>query len=144
MDTHLTALDRVLKALADPTRVRVLGLLSGGEVCVCHIYESLGVPQPKASRHLAYLRRAKLVETTKRGLWVYYRLAPHSDRLIQTVVDAVHHFAANSPATRRDAVRLEKRTGCCVPGAEAPVLHDDRTTTASDERANPVKPIAMR
>jgi ArsR family transcriptional regulator len=130
MNKHLTELDRVLKALADPTRVRVLGLLRGGEVCVCHIYESLGVPQPKASRHLAYLRRAKLVEATKRGLWVYYRLAPHSDRLIQAVVDAVHHFTSHSPATRRDAVRLEKRTGCCVAPGVAPSLDDGRTTTA--------------
>jgi ArsR family transcriptional regulator len=120
MNRQLTALDRVLKALADPTRVRVLGLLRGGEVCVCHIHEALGVPQPKASRHLAYLRRAGLVAATKRGLWVYYRLAPQTDPLIQTVVDAVDHFTAHAPATRRDAVKLEKRTGCCVPLPAAP------------------------
>jgi ArsR family transcriptional regulator len=127
MDSHLTALDRVLKALADPTRVRVLGLLRGGEVCVCHIYESLGVPQPKASRHLAYLRRAGLVRATKRGLWVYYRAAPQADAGIQAVVDAVQYAAAHSSSTRRDAVRLEKRTGCCVPPAGSPV--SGRATT---------------
>ena len=115
MDKHLTRLDRVLKALADPTRVRVLGLLRAGEVCVCHINESLGVPQPKASRHLAYLRRAGLVEATKRGLWVYYRLAPQTDPRIQTLIDAVHQAAAQSAAAQRDAIKLERRTGCCVP-----------------------------
>jgi len=120
MDRQLTALDRTLKALSDPTRVRVLGLLRAGEVCVCHIHESLGLTQPKVSRHLAYLRRAGLVETSKRGLWVYYRLAPHADPLIQSVVDAVHHAAAHFPAPKRDATKLEQRTGCCVPAPVAP------------------------
>jgi ArsR family transcriptional regulator len=134
MNRQLTALDRVLKALADPTRVRVLGLLRGGEVCVCHIHEALGVPQPKASRHLAYLRRAGLVATSKRGLWVYYRLAPQTDPLIQPVLEAVHHFAAHAPATRRDAVKLEARTGCCVlsaPRASAPAGASPHARAAS-------------
>jgi ArsR family transcriptional regulator len=131
MDRHLTTLDRVLKALADPTRVRVLGLLRGGEICVCHIYESLGVPQPKASRHLAYLRRAGLVHAAKRGLWVYYRLAPLADSRIQSVVDAVQHAAGHSASTRRDAVRLEKRTGCCVPPADSPASARDVDVTAT-------------
>ncbi len=51
MDSELKAIDRLFKALADPTRVRVLGLLLNGPVCVCHIHETLGIPQPKASRH---------------------------------------------------------------------------------------------
>ena len=128
MDKRLATLAGVLKALADPTRVRLLGLLRAGEICVCHIHEALGIPQPKASRHLAYLRRVGLVAATKRGLWVHYRLAPQADPSVQAVVDAVQ-VAAHSSATRRDAVRLEKRTGCCVPPAVAP-SHDGRTTTA--------------
>ena len=67
-------METLFKALADATRLRILGLLLTGEVCVCHIHESLKIPQPKASRHLAYLRRAGLVETRRDGLWIHYRL----------------------------------------------------------------------
>ena len=69
-------LSATFAALADPTRARIVGLLTGGEVCVCHLHETLRIPQSKASRHLAYLRRAGLVETEKRGLWVWYRVDP--------------------------------------------------------------------
>src|SRR3990167_10728575 len=74
-DRLLRAMDVVFKALADPTRLRILALLAGGEICVCDIHDTLGIPQPRASRHLSYLRRAGLVETRKQGLWVHYRLA---------------------------------------------------------------------
>ena len=74
MDARLHTMERLFQALGDTTRLRILGLLLTGEVCVCHIHESLKVSQPKASRHLAYLRRAGLVETRKEGLWVYYRI----------------------------------------------------------------------
>ncbi len=72
----VTSVDLVFRALADPTRLRILQLLNSGELCVCDIVAHLGVPQPKASRHLAYLRRAGLVLARKEGLWSYYRLAP--------------------------------------------------------------------
>ena len=74
MDKELQTADRVLKALADPTRLRIVGLLRSGEICVCHLYASLKISQPKASRHLAYLRRSGVVRAEKRGLWVYYTL----------------------------------------------------------------------
>jgi ArsR family transcriptional regulator len=99
MDRQLATMERVFQALADKTRLRILGLLLTGEVCVCHIHESLAVSQPKASRHLAYLRRAGIVQTRRQGLWVYYRLAENHDELI----------------VRRDAARLQKKTGCCLP-----------------------------
>src|ERR1700716_1985131 len=75
MNRPLTEMESVFKALADTTRLRILGLLLTGEVCVCHIHESLRIPQPKASRHLAYLRRSGLVATRRDGLWIHYRLA---------------------------------------------------------------------
>ena len=68
-------METLFKALADATRLRILGLLLTGEVCVCDIHESLKIPQPKASRHLAYLRKAGLVDTRREGLWMHYRLA---------------------------------------------------------------------
>jgi len=115
MTTHLSKMEGLFKALADETRLRILGLLLTGEVCVCHIHESLRISQPKASRHLAYLRRAGLVETRRDGLWVHYRLAKSADPVLGTVEDAVTHALGHLDEVRKDAGRLEKRTGCCLP-----------------------------
>ena len=79
MNKTLDDMETLFKALADATRLRILGLLLTGEVCVCHIHESLKIPQPKASRHLAYLRKAGLVDTRRDGLWVHYRMASLAD-----------------------------------------------------------------
>ena len=116
----LETIDQVFKALADPTRVRILGVLGNGEVCVCHIHESLRLPQSLVSRHLAYLRRTGLVETRKEGLWVYYRLAARRDDVTQTLLEAVYHCIGHLAAVVTDAKRLEKRTGCCAVAQPAP------------------------
>jgi ArsR family transcriptional regulator len=116
MKTQIAQLEAVLKALADGTRLRILGLLTTGEVCVCHIHESLKISQPKASRHLAYLRRTGLVTTRREGLWVYYSLAPAADPLSSTIQQAVIHTLSHLEPVRKDAVRLQKATGCCIPG----------------------------
>jgi ArsR family transcriptional regulator len=133
MEKELESLDQVLKALADPTRVRILGLLGAGEVCVCHIQESLRLPQPLVSRHLAYLRRAGLVETRKDGLWVYYRMARHRDDVTGTLLDAVAHVIGHLPTVAKDVKRLEKKTGCCAVAQPAPAFAccgDDRPRVA--------------
>lgn len=105
----------LFQALGDSTRLRILGLLLSGEVCVCDIHESLKIPQPKASRHLAYLRKAGLVETRREGLWIHYRLANAADPVVQAVADAVRHALTHIDAVKRDGERLKTRTGCCVP-----------------------------
>jgi len=115
MKGHLERLETVLKALADGTRLRILGLLTSGEVCVCDIHDSLRVSQPKASRHLAYLRRAGLVSTRRDGLWVHYKLADSVDPLVTTIQQAVTHALGHVDTVRRDAQRLHKKTGCCPP-----------------------------
>ena len=120
MDTALQAVDSLFKALADPTRVRILGLLAAGEICVCHIHESLRLSQPLVSRHLAYLRRAGLVETRKAGLWVYYRLAPQRDEVTRTLVETVSHCIGHLSTVAKDRQRLEKETGCCAVAQQAP------------------------
>jgi ArsR family transcriptional regulator len=117
MDKQLATIEKLFQALGDATRLRILGLLLTGEVCVCHIHESLRVSQPKASRHLAYLRRAGLVETRREGLWVYYRLAKSVDPLILTIRDAVAHALGHVPGVRRDVERLQQKNGCCLPDA---------------------------
>ena len=119
MSQQISAIEHLFKALADATRLRILGLLLTGEVCVCHIHESLRIPQPKASRHLAYLRRAGLVDTRRDGLWVHYRLADMSDPILSTIRQAVIHALGHIDAIHKDADRLEKRTGCCLPASPA-------------------------
>jgi ArsR family transcriptional regulator, arsenate/arsenite/antimonite-responsive transcriptional repressor len=108
MDTRLATLETLFKALADGTRLRILGLLLAGEVCVCDIHDSLGLPQPKVSRHLAYLRRAGLVETRRTGLWVHYRLATLDDPVLQTLLDAVGHAISHLDSGTRDRKRLAR------------------------------------
>ena len=117
MDKTVLAIETLLKALADATRLRILGLLLTGEICVCHIHESLRIPQPKTSRHLAYLRRAGLVETRREGLWIYYRLADMPDPVLRTIREAVTQALGHVESIRRDAERLRKKTGCCLPAA---------------------------
>jgi ArsR family transcriptional regulator len=115
MTKKLIEMEALFKALADATRLRILGLLLTGEVCVCNIHESLKIPQSKASRHLAYLRRAGLVETRRDGLWVHYRLGTLADPVLAAIGDAVRHALTHIEAVTRDGERLRKRTGCCVP-----------------------------
>jgi ArsR family transcriptional regulator len=115
MAKQLVAMEMLFKALADSTRLRILGLLLAGEVCVCDIHESLKIPQSKTSRHLAYLRRAGLVETRREGLWIHYRLGKFGDPVLAAISDAVRHALTHVDAVQRDGERLEKRTGCCVP-----------------------------
>lgn len=62
-------------ALSDETRLRLLNLIKNREVCVCYLQEVLNTNQPKISRHLAYLKRAGLVEARRDGKWTHYRLA---------------------------------------------------------------------
>ena len=112
---RLAEMEGLFKALADVTRLRILGLLLTGEVCVCDIHESLKIPQPKASRHLAYLRRSGLVETRREGLWIHYRLGSLGDPVMGAIVDAVRHALTHVESVQKDGERLQKRTGCCVP-----------------------------
>src|SRR5437764_13725453 len=107
MAKRLREMETLFKALADETRLRILGLLLTGEVCVCDIHESLKISQPKASRHLAYLRRAGLVASRREGLWMHYRLAETRDPLVDTIRQAVTHTLAHIDSVRRDADRLQ-------------------------------------
>lgn len=115
MGKQLFEMEGFFKALADATRLRILGLLLTGEVCVCHIHETLKIPQPKASRHLAYLRRAGLVDSRREGLWIHYRMADLSDPVLQAISQAVGHALMHMDVVHRDADRLKKKTGCCLP-----------------------------
>ena len=129
MDRKLATLETVFKALADQTRLRIIGLLLSGEICVCHIHESLGLPQPTVSRHLAYLRNAGLVVSRKDGLWVHYQLADLSDPVVKTLLDAVGHALGHLDSGKRDHKRLAAHVDVSkprwIPLASAPCCGGD-------------------
>lgn len=107
--------DQLFRAFADQTRLRILHLLSDGEICVCDIMGVLQAPQPKVSRHLGYLKRAGLVVDRKQGLWRYYSLAPATGALHKSLVGCVNGCLEDFPALRRDDRKLRalKKKACC-------------------------------
>ena len=104
---ELQSLTDVYAALADPTRLRILSLLGEDEVCVCHIHASLDVPQPTASRHLAYLRKSGLVEARREGSWMHYRLARIENPVVASVMKAALHALTHATISGRDERRLQ-------------------------------------
>jgi len=114
-EAEASPVEQVFRALADATRVRILHLLREGALCVGDLVSVLGVPQPTASRHLAYLRRSGLVVDERRGQWSFYKLAPAQSKFHAKVLDALQ--AGESRQTRADetALRALRRTGGCCP-----------------------------
>lgn len=109
--TAKLTLEIVFRALSDRTRLRILNLLRGGELCVCDLVDVLDVPQPTASRHLAYLRKAGLVLARKEGLWHYYRLSPSTSEFHEKLLECLATCEALEPELARDRKRL--RTSNC-------------------------------
>ena len=109
--------DLAFRAFSDRTRLRILNLLRGGELCVCDLIEVLGVPQAKVSRHLAYLRRAGLVQARKDGLWSYYRLTEARGEFHAKLLECLACCFADVPELSKDAARLGRQEkcgpGCC-------------------------------
>ena len=107
----------LFKAFADPTRLRLLNLLRAGEVCVCDLVTIIDAPQPKVSRHLAYLRRTGLVEARRQGLWMYYRLAEPRTDLHRKLVDCVGSCLGDLAQFQQDLAALPgsdtTQTRCC-------------------------------
>lgn len=108
------------KALADPTRLRVVAALRDHELCVCELCDALETTQSTLSTHLTLLRDAGLVQTRKEGRWIYYGLsadvAPLTESFFQHFADAIH-----DKRIRRDAERVHRRLqlredGCCTLG----------------------------
>ena len=116
-------------ALADRTRLRLLNLMNGKEVCVCYFVEVLGQSQPKISRHLAYLRRAGIVTARREGKWMHYKIVtpkhPGASRILSEALSVL----GEDKVMQSDLSRLSK--ACCSPqklsaldGAPLPVLVD--------------------
>jgi len=100
-------------ALADRTRLRLLNLMNGREVCVCYFVEILQQSQPKISRHLAYLRNAGIVFARREGKWMHYSIEPPEDAGAEAVLNAALTSLKSDHAMQADLVRLTK--ACCEP-----------------------------
>ena len=123
----MTDLVTLFQALADRTRLRLLNLMDGREVCVCYFVEILGEGQPKISRHLAYLRRAGIVTARREGKWMHYRMERPEDARATAILDAALLSLRGDRQLEADLARLG--TACCEPqrfvalqGAPAPVV----------------------
>jgi ArsR family transcriptional regulator len=106
-------LERFFQALGDKTRLRLLNLMGDQEICVCYFVQILGSPQPKISRHLAYLRSAGIVAARREGKWMHYRIVmpPHigAAQILRQTLNAMQE----EKPMQADRARLTK--ACCAP-----------------------------
>lgn len=110
-------IERFFQALGDNTRLRLLNLMGGQEICVCYFVEVLDQPQPKISRHLAYLRSAGIVAARREGKWMHYRVIMPPNTGAAQVLRQTLDWLKNDRAMQADRSRLLK--ACCSPAAFA-------------------------
>jgi ArsR family transcriptional regulator len=115
MATRQKSFDVVVffQALGDTTRLRLLNLMGDQEICVCYLVEILGGPQPKISRHLAYLRRAGIVASRREGKWMHYRIVMPQHVGAAQVLTQTLRWLGEETAMQADIRRLDK--ACCSP-----------------------------
>ncbi len=107
------ALDLLFRALADPTRLRLLNLIADREICVCYFVEILGISQPKISRHLAYLRRAGIVAARRQGRWMHYRIVKPQDVAACAILKETLAHLRQKPSLSNELAKLD--SACCKP-----------------------------
>lgn len=108
--------DRLFRAFADRTRLRLLHLLGAREWCVGDLVDILRLPQAKVSRHLAYLRKAGLVEVREEGLWNFYSLAPAEEKFHRKLLECLGACFGGVPELVKDRKRaglMRAKGGCC-------------------------------
>ena len=121
-----TDLAQLFAALSDRTRLRLLNLMDGREVCVCYFVEILGQSQPKISRHLAYLRKAGIVRARREGKWMHYCIEPPADTRAAAILESTFAALKADRTMQSDRAKLDR--ACCAPqrlvtlrGAPVPV-----------------------
>jgi ArsR family transcriptional regulator len=99
----------VMKALADPSRLRIVAALHGRELCLCQVVELVGLATSTVSRHVSILEQARLVDARKDGRWTYFRLADEQGRPeAREAAALVLEVLAQDPQVRADSVRLRQ------------------------------------
>jgi len=101
-------IERFFQALGDLTRLRLLNLMAEHELCVCYFVEILGQPQPKISRHLAYLRNAGIVAVRRQGTWMHYRLVVPEDIGAARILRRTFDWMRDDPTMQRDRLWLNR------------------------------------
>jgi ArsR family transcriptional regulator, arsenate/arsenite/antimonite-responsive transcriptional repressor len=109
---------RLFRAFADETRLRILNLLSKGELCVCDVMRVLKEPQSKVSRHLSYLKRAGLVVGRKQGLWMHYQLSDQGARTFRFFVQGFCGNAGSVEELNKDLMELRHKKPVLVACGE--------------------------
>jgi ArsR family transcriptional regulator, arsenate/arsenite/antimonite-responsive transcriptional repressor len=122
-------LDQLFKAVSEHTRLRLLNLLRLGSICVCELHAVLQIPQPTASRHLAALRHAGLVEDCRSGTRIIYSLAPPNRPQIEALYALLDKLCPCDEVMKADLARLKEavKNGSCrldpyPSGQEFPAL----------------------
>jgi len=113
------ALDLFFRALADPTRLRLLNLIADREICVCYFVQILRISQPKISRHLAYLRRAGIVAARREGRWMHYRLVVPQDAVVSSILWETVMYLRQNPELKKELAKLDS-AGCQPAEFELP------------------------
>ena len=106
-------LEKFFVALSDRNRLRLINLMGEDEVCVCFFVEILEMPQPRVSRHLAYLRRAGIVAARREGKWMHYRIVPPPDEHAARIFLEVREYLTADREMQQDRARLVRV--CCAP-----------------------------
>ncbi|MBB6143048.1 ArsR family transcriptional regulator [Silvibacterium bohemicum] len=106
-------IERFFQALGDNTRLRLLNLMGDQEICVCYFVEILNQPQPKISRHLAYLRNAGIVTTRRDGKWMHYRIVMPPNEGAARVLQEILQWFKEEKTMQSDRAKLTK--ACCTP-----------------------------
>jgi ArsR family transcriptional regulator len=115
------------QALGDTTRLRLLNLMGDEELCVCTFVQILAQSQPKISRHLAYLRRAGIIEGRREGKWMHYRVVPPIDEGAAKLLRKTLKWLQDDRLMQSDRTRLNKAT---CPPAELVALQAASTRKA--------------
>jgi ArsR family transcriptional regulator len=106
----------IFRALADPTRLRILHLLRAGELCVGDLTTVLRVPQPTASRHLTHLRKLGLITARKNSYWTFYALAPARTPLRRRLLELLDADTTGRARDERRLAAVRRSSGCCPAG----------------------------
>ena len=118
------------RALADPTRWRIVRLVMEDALCVCELADILGMPQSSVSSHVQVIRKAGLLESEKCEKWTYFRIEAEYLKLLRSMVRFFENSTEDDWTSddEKAAARLAERDGSCCPG---PVKLASRRRTKS-------------
>lgn len=128
------SLVQIYQCFCDLTRLRILHLLTEGELCVCHFQEILGEPQVKISKHLSYLRTHGMVESRKEANWVIYRLPAKAAHELSANLACLQDCVRENPLFRRDTEKRRKLA--CKFAENSPVCCQPKSNKSATRRVS--------